>query len=1176
MAGVGRGTRRHGRAGRVVLVTAVLLLSAGSAVTKLATAAGAVSPLKVFVGYADDIRANPVNFPTPWQGDVGVNFIGSNASWDAGAVMLENPNATPVSVDSVVVDLQRAGLTYNLWGSFSVAGHGTTVLTQSTQYDFDTSDAAPIESCGADAPPTLDPPLVTITVGGVPTTSTDSGHVLDTRGFDTACIGTGNESTQWTPIGKAPCTSGSTLTLAPAAQTLAPAGTASFTSKFSCGTTGLSGVPVQLSVLSGPNAGTTITNSTSSSGSASFSYSGSTLGVDTVQATVTNTAGTISSPVAHVVWDNATLSLNPAAGLPGDTIAFPAPSGTAQGYTPGESVTLHANSTSGPTLTTVIANGSGAISGSFVVPVPNGGGSLDAVVAVGATSGKQGWAVFSSPCTDNWIHPAGGAFETGANWSTGAVPGASDVACIILPGTYAVAATTNQSVAGLVLGTSSGSQTLDLNGGGQDFQISGNSTVEPSGVLALDSTDGNYSMISGAGTLTNLGTFQARQHNGGTRYIRVNVVNTTSGTTDIADFDTRIDSATSFVNNGAMTIGSGSLALSATGASFTQAAGTLAVPGSFSVSNGTFTMAGGTQSGHAVVLSSSTLNDSGGKGSLILQCGDTISGMIPAGQTIDVQGSACGGANASIIGSGLTNAGTLVLDSTDGNSALVEGAPLTNKAKLNVIQANGGQRYIRSNLTNLTSGTITVSDFDTRLDAATTTVNNGKITVTSTGGLSIGAGGAVLTQSGGTLANSGSFSVSAPTFNITGGTETGNPILVANSTITDSASGAGSFVLDCTNVFGGTIAATQTFTVQGNAACGGANLDFGSAVVSNGTLVLDTTNGSFAELTGSPLTNNGTVSAPLDTGGQRYFNDDFTNSVSGTVDIGDYDTRINSGTTTTNNGTFTIEPGGGVNLNGGAFVQSGGTLTVNGSMTGSNQTFTMSGGAEAGNPVALMNGTLTDSAGAGSFVLECSDNLGGTIPSGQTVTAQGNATCGSANVSLTGASVTNNGTLRLDSLDGSYALISGSPLTNAGTLTTVQDAGGTRYVRVTVTNSGTMSIGAFDSREDNGTATSNSGTLSVADGANLAMSNGSSYSQTSGGTLAVVVDVPAATGYGLTGGAVTLAGTLDVTTVGTPTSGTSFSVISGASSRSGTFATVSSAVSYTPLYSTAGVKLKAS
>ena len=105
------------------------------------------SSLPVFVGYADNLRVNG-NFPTPWAGAPNTLFLGGCTSVDAGAIRLDNPGAAPLTIDSVVVDLQRPGPTFNLWGSFTIPAGGSAILTQTGCFNFDTSDF-PIAFCGA-------------------------------------------------------------------------------------------------------------------------------------------------------------------------------------------------------------------------------------------------------------------------------------------------------------------------------------------------------------------------------------------------------------------------------------------------------------------------------------------------------------------------------------------------------------------------------------------------------------------------------------------------------------------------------------------------------------------------------------------------------------------------------------------------------------------------------------------------------------------------------------------------------------------------------------------------------------------------------------------------------------------------------------------------------------------
>src|SRR5713226_9172974 len=89
----------------------------------------------VFVGYADNLRANPANFPTPWEGDSGVTFLGcspsTTCSFDAGAVRIVNNTAGPIKIDAVAVHVDTC--TYTLWSSslpVTLGFGGQLILTQ--------------------------------------------------------------------------------------------------------------------------------------------------------------------------------------------------------------------------------------------------------------------------------------------------------------------------------------------------------------------------------------------------------------------------------------------------------------------------------------------------------------------------------------------------------------------------------------------------------------------------------------------------------------------------------------------------------------------------------------------------------------------------------------------------------------------------------------------------------------------------------------------------------------------------------------------------------------------------------------------------------------------------------------------------------------------------------------
>jgi len=95
---------------------------------------GTASGLNLSLGYAYGDGTSP-NFPSPWQGSTGVNFVGSpraDGTWDSGALRLDNPTGSPVTLDHVTVDV---GSTHFDPGFTNVVvpPHGTTILTGTGQ-----------------------------------------------------------------------------------------------------------------------------------------------------------------------------------------------------------------------------------------------------------------------------------------------------------------------------------------------------------------------------------------------------------------------------------------------------------------------------------------------------------------------------------------------------------------------------------------------------------------------------------------------------------------------------------------------------------------------------------------------------------------------------------------------------------------------------------------------------------------------------------------------------------------------------------------------------------------------------------------------------------------------------------------------------------------------------------
>jgi hypothetical protein len=290
-----------------VVGAGALTVAAGS------TAAHAAASVGVWVGYADGLRSGAGNFPTPWNGDPGVTFEGCNScvqsDFDAGAIRIVNTG----DETHVTIMVHIGSCTYDIWPhSVDLPVGGQLIYTQTvpgatsgctSDGKFDTSDVPDIHCEVNDGiQPTVDVSLD----GGTPTTYTDSGQVLNTGGVDGACFG--NESHQWQQIGGPSCDPGATLTLAPSSQIATTGQNATVTATLTNNCTPaqpLQGATINFSVTAGPNTGVggTGTSPTDANGQASFTYSSSVAGTDTLQASEGTGDNEIFSNPVDVTWD---------------------------------------------------------------------------------------------------------------------------------------------------------------------------------------------------------------------------------------------------------------------------------------------------------------------------------------------------------------------------------------------------------------------------------------------------------------------------------------------------------------------------------------------------------------------------------------------------------------------------------------------------------------------------------------------------------------------------------------------------------------------------------------------------------------------------------------------------------------------------------------------------------
>ncbi|HJP79408.1 MAG TPA: choice-of-anchor P family protein [Pseudonocardiaceae bacterium] len=494
----------------MLLGTTLLVLLGSLLIPANTAAADPPSEVQAFVGYADTLRANPTNFPTPWSGSSNVVFAGCtvNCSFDAGAVRLVNNTPLPVTVDSVVVKLSTCS--FDMWPHGTVLQPGQQFIVTQTASGaadgcdnaagfFDTSDIGPNgQGWSGHCNQSGVIPEVDATIDGVLNTFTDSGQVLNTGGVDKAsCPAGSNESTQWTLIGSQPCP-GATLSLAPPTQTdtVGSPATVDATLQNTCGT-GLQGATVNFTIPSGPNAGTTGSAVTDANGVAAFTYTGATPGTDTVGASTTNPAGTITSNPVNVVWQKAASQLVINGASSGD---FHDPATVAgvltdsHGPLAGETVTFTLNGTETCSATT---NSSGAASCSLTPGEAAGGYPLTATFAGDATHlGTSATSTFTVTHEETTLTYTGPA--KAANGSPLTLSGVLDE-----DGTSPIAGRTVTFTIGSGASAQSCSGTTDATGTASCVIASVNQPAPTTsvGVSAVFAGDAYYRPASASGTL---------------------------------------------------------------------------------------------------------------------------------------------------------------------------------------------------------------------------------------------------------------------------------------------------------------------------------------------------------------------------------------------------------------------------------------------------------------------------------------------------------------------------------------------------------------------------------------------------------------------------------------------------------------------------------------------------
>ena len=283
--------------------------------------------------------------------------------------------------------------------------------------------------------------------------------------------------------------------------------------------------------------------------------------------------------------------------------------------------------------------------------------------------------------------------------------------------------------------------------------------------------------------------------------------------------------------------------------------------------------------------------------------------------------------------------------------------------------------------------------------------------VLSGGSLTLAANSSMsksFTLSGGTLTPNAGLSVNSTTFNFNAGSIAGTVTLLNSALVIGTGStGAASFVVEGSDTLTGNVAAGQMLSIQGSSAGGDAILNLGGNVSNAGAILLESSNGAYQSniATGSStLTNIGTITSSLGTGGNRI--------ITGTL---------------ANQGTISADSNDYLEITG-TYVAQGGTTT---------------------GPAELFNCQLFETSSPASASTIIIASLGDTLEtdnlSGYTLWVNGNGLFNTdARLNL-GGNVANRGAILLESSNSGYQsniATGSSTLTNIGTITSSLGTGG--------------------------------------------------------------------------------------------------------------------------------------
>jgi hypothetical protein len=385
----------------------------------------------------------------------------------------------------------------------------------------------------------------------------------------------------------------------------------------------------------------------------------------------------------------------------------------------------------------------------------------------------------------NWTNGSGGDFANRSNWSTGMVPGPSDIANINAPGTYTVTLSASETVLAV---TTISTATLDDNG--HNFTaLAGTGVGANAGTIIVD----NESIFITGGTLKNFGTIDINGSSelllhrdtifqGGGKLTLSNgqIFNDVSGNTltnvdnTISGFGT-INTNLVNQNNGVIDANDGNgLAVTGNlsnagvlestptgrlvleGAITNAASGVIGAFGAGSIVTLSATVSGGTLetgSGGKILFNGVTLDGSNGHAvtntGSVVDNGSILLGTISNTGTIALNGSVISVGTGGVT---LLGTGSLTLSDSTENSIIGSGTSttLTNQNTISGAGVIGGQGLLLTNQGVIDATGVNPLIVDTGVSAVT---NTGTLEATNNGELFVASN---VTNTGHLIANNGS------------------------------------------------------------------------------------------------------------------------------------------------------------------------------------------------------------------------------------------------------------------------------------------------------------------------------------------------------------------------------------------------------------------------------------